>query len=105
VRQYVEQNVEEGMTLKIFLNTDAEAAFILYDDDGVSFDYEQGRFSLRELHAVFRDGVLTVDYPREVHVETLQAHVSAKPNSLILQGEDTPFTWDDDTASLVSGNV
>lgn len=41
VRQYVQQEVDEPTTIKVFQGADGE--FTLYDDDGVSLDYLEGR--------------------------------------------------------------
>ena len=43
VRQYTNEIVNEPTTLKIF--TGADGHFILYEDDGISQDYLQGKFS------------------------------------------------------------
>jgi alpha-glucosidase/alpha-D-xyloside xylohydrolase len=41
VRQYMEQPVDEPTTIKVFRGADGE--FTMYEDDGISLDYLQGR--------------------------------------------------------------
>ena len=41
VRQYMDERVDEPTTIKVFGGADGE--FTLYEDDGVSLDYLQGR--------------------------------------------------------------
>ncbi|MBN1553222.1 MAG: glycoside hydrolase family 31 protein [Phycisphaerae bacterium] len=105
VRQHVEQNVEEGMTLKIFLNDDAQAAFTLYDDDGVSYEYEQGRFSLHELRASLNDGVLAVDYPEDIRVDRIEAHLPDKPAGLRVNGNTVEFEWNAGTKTVTAPRI
>jgi alpha-glucosidase (family GH31 glycosyl hydrolase) len=43
VKQYVDEKVEEPLTLSIFPG--ADASFLLYEDDGISFDYRSGNWT------------------------------------------------------------
>ncbi|NZA28665.1 DUF5110 domain-containing protein [Luteimonas sp. SJ-92] len=43
VQQYVDERPDAPLTLTVY--TGADGAFSLYEDDGDSYDYEQGRFS------------------------------------------------------------
>ena len=42
VKQYVDEKVDAPLELRIYPGSDGR--FVLYDDDGVSFDYERGEF-------------------------------------------------------------
>jgi len=42
VKQYVDEKVDEPLTIRIYSGNDA--AFLLYEDDGRSFDYRQGEW-------------------------------------------------------------
>ena len=42
VRQYVTQQVEEPLTVRVYPGAAGE--FVLYEDDGASFAYERGQF-------------------------------------------------------------
>jgi alpha-glucosidase (family GH31 glycosyl hydrolase) len=42
VKQYVEENVAAPLTIRIYPG--ADGCFVLYSDDGVSFDHERGQF-------------------------------------------------------------
>jgi alpha-glucosidase len=49
VRQYVNEPVEERMTIDIYPGGAPQSSFTLYEDDGVSFDYARGTFLRTEL--------------------------------------------------------
>jgi len=48
VKQYTAETTDEPLTVRVYPG--ADGSFTLYEDDGVTFDYEQGRFMRLELH-------------------------------------------------------
>jgi len=103
--QYIGQKTTEGMTLEIFIEPQGEAEFQLYDDDGVSFEYEDGKFSLHHIRAEFSQGDLTVGAPDELKIDKIIAHLTEKPNEVSLNGKAVPFTWSDLESKLECSSV
>jgi alpha-glucosidase (family GH31 glycosyl hydrolase) len=48
VKQYVEEKVDQPLSLSIYPG--ADASFLLYEDDGRSFDYRKGKWMGTQLH-------------------------------------------------------
>jgi len=59
VRQYMDEEVDEPTTIKVFGGADGE--FTLYEDDGVSLDYLQGRGTWTRMTWDDAEARLTID--------------------------------------------
>ena len=53
VKQYVEEDVDEPLTLQVYPG--ADGAFMLYEDDGVTFGYQRGEWMGIEMRWADRD--------------------------------------------------
>ena len=51
--QYADQPLQKPLTVRVYAG--ADGAFMLYDDAGDGYDYEQGKYILRELRWTDRD--------------------------------------------------
>jgi len=98
--QYTGQKTDEGMTLQIFVECDAKAEFRLYDDDGVTFDYEDGKFSLSRIRAEFCGGVLKIKAPKKLKVQRITARLEKKPRSVSLNGREVSCDWSQQDKNL-----
>ena len=58
VKQYAVQKLEQPLTLTIYPGSDGE--FVLYEDDGLSFDYAEGKFMRLRLEWQDRNRRLTL---------------------------------------------
>ena len=86
-------------------------AFDLYEDNGVSLDYEQQHAHTALAHSSGSDGVerLVIDpsqgtYPGQPQARSyqLRIHASAKPSSISVNGRDAGgWTWDAQRAVAV----
>jgi len=92
-KDYVGQKTDDALTLAIFLETGKNAAFTLYDDDGTTFEYEKGKFSLHKFTANFSGGDLRVDIPPKAGVEKIEAYLDEKPAAAFINGKKTEFAW------------
>ncbi len=90
---YVGEPSAEGYTLETHLRKDGVAEFDLYEDDGVSFAYEQGAYTLHKLRAEMSEGVLRIQAPAGLLIEGVTAHVEAYPERMEVNGERVPFEW------------
>lgn len=93
VLDYVGQPTSSGLLLKIFLEAGKSAEFNLYDDDGVSFEYEKGQFKIETFKASLERNIVRVEFPRDRQVDLLQIHVSRKPDELQINEKKTLFKW------------
>jgi len=94
VTDFVGQKTDEGLELRLYLREGGQAAFELYDDDGVSFDYERGRFTISRFEASCRDGVVEATAPVAVRVDRVAAWLESRPREMRFNGRTVPFTWD-----------
>jgi alpha-glucosidase (family GH31 glycosyl hydrolase) len=79
-------------------------SFELYEDDGVSLDYEQQHALTTFAHSSGNDGLqrLVIDptqgtYPAQPQARSyeLRIHTDARPSSVLVNGRDTrTWTWD-----------
>lgn len=93
VIQYVSQRREEGLTIEIFLEPENEANFTLYEDDGITFNYEKENFSFYHFRAIFHNGDLSIEVPKEVKIENIIAHLEEKPKQVFLNNKKLSFIW------------
>ena len=93
VVQYVGQLTDQGFTLHVFLYEQGRAEFELYDDDGVSFAYQQGQFERHLLQAELLVGKLSVMFPGELAVDAVVAHLAQEPAQVLINGRDTAGQW------------
>ncbi len=83
---------------------EAETAFVLYEDEGHSLDYQKGACTTTRL--ILRQGRFSVK-PREGAFEgmpgrrnvSLEIHLKAKPARVAVDGRDIDFSWDGRAAS------
>jgi alpha-glucosidase (family GH31 glycosyl hydrolase) len=59
VRQYTSEPVTEPTTLRVYRGADGQ--FTLYEDDGISLEYLQGKGSWTRIAWNDRDGQLTIE--------------------------------------------
>lgn len=92
VEQYVGQHAVNQLTLDIFPSTQS-AAFVVYDDDGKTYDYEKGRYLRQKVMAVRRGGQTTITlaapsgsyasplrtYLLKLHTEVRRVLLNGKP--------------------------
>jgi len=98
--QYTSEKPADPLTLWVY--TGADAAFELYEDDGVTYGYEKGVFSTISLHWDEKAGILTLgqrqgEYPgmpraREVRVvfvtkDTPIGHTPEPPAARVVRYE------------------
>ena len=100
VVQYVGQETEEGMRLEVFLEPEGRADFMLYDDDGVSFEYEQGKFATYHLQATRLGDEFAVHFPKGLHVDCVIAHLDTQPCRVAVNGCETLGNWSPDEHRL-----
>jgi alpha-glucosidase (family GH31 glycosyl hydrolase) len=93
VKDYVGQPTSEGLTLEVFVERGGTAEFVLYEDDGVSFAFENGKFRLHRLTATFHDQQLRIDVPPKVRIESIRSHLEVEPKRVALNGKEIPFDW------------
>ncbi|HWB85840.1 MAG TPA: TIM-barrel domain-containing protein [Bryobacteraceae bacterium] len=75
VRQYIEEKVDEPLTLTVYPGADGD--FVLYEDDGVSFDFEHGAFT--ELRCQWNDRA------RELLLSTPKGSKARSPRPLLVR--------------------
>lgn len=94
LRQYVEQETDEGFTLHIFIEQGNKAEFNLYKDDGITFEYQKGKFNIYKIQADYlQNGKLVIKIPDEVKIEKIYINSSQKPASVSLNEKDTSFIY------------
>ncbi len=99
--QYADQDPAGPIRLKIYPGRDAE--FTLYEDEGDSYDYEQGAFSTIDLHWSDREERLTIgprsgSYPGMPKQRRFVAEIVGRPGiaTLDYRGERLEATADED---------
>ena len=80
------------LTLDIYPSQE-KTSFTLYEDDGISFDYEKGRYALTELTSVLQNGQLSFtvgkrsgEYKLAFRDCVLQIHYRSAPSEITLDG-------------------
>ena len=91
--QYVGQKTTQGFTLHIFLHDQGQAEFELYDDDGITFDYQQGKFQRHRIHAQLEKTQLSITFPIEVKVDNIIAHLTQPPRELLVNDHPQTGVW------------
>ena len=91
VTEYVGQKTNAGYTIHIYLEDGGKAAFSVYDDDGVSFEYEQGKFSLHTITAARKGGNVTISLPAGLQVDAIILHAEKPPAKVAVDGVAVPF--------------
>ncbi|MBI4026400.1 MAG: glycoside hydrolase family 31 protein [Verrucomicrobia bacterium] len=97
---YVGQTAGEGLTLEVFMETGGSAEFSIYEDDGTTFAFEKGRFSLQRIKARFDGNRLVLETPRSLSMERALVRMEKKPESVALNGRSVPFAWAGCTAAI-----
>ena len=93
VRQCVEATTDEGFTLEVFVSPGELAEFTLYDDDGISFEYEQGAFTQPRIRAVLEGGDVVVDADEGVKVDKVIVHGANEPGTVAVNGKRVACEW------------
>ncbi len=91
VTDYVGQKTDEGHTVHVYLEEGGTAVFRLYDDDGVTFDYERGAFSLQVIEAKRKGGVVAVTMPPELEVDAVVLHMEQSPAKVTVNRASVSF--------------
>lgn len=91
VEQYVGQHPVTELTLDIFPSATA-ARFVVYDDDGTTYDYEKGQYLRQEVTASRRGGETTiaVDKPSGSYASPLRTYllrIHAAAHRVLLNGK------------------
>jgi len=94
--QYVGQKTDRGFELIVFVEPEKSAVFDLYDDDGVSFEYRNGKFTVHSFRANFVKNVLSVQAPEALKIDTVTAYLAQKPDRVRFNGKGATFTWSAD---------
>lgn len=94
-----EDNSDPNVYLDIYPST-KEAEFLLYEDDGISYNYEKGAYCETNYRAVLRENLLNVQIGKRTSPENaelsyqpvkrdyvLQLHYRAKPNSVTMDSK------------------
>ncbi len=90
---------DEKLTLHIYAQTSGEASYSLYEDDGMSFDYEQGSYLRKTFHAHFENDVVLLSIINEVNGYTpswksidIVVHGCNESTKLIVNGTELETT-------------
>jgi len=100
--QYVGQKTEEGFSLKIFIEPGKEAAFEIYDDDGISFDYMRGKYSLHKITAAYPKGGISLTAPKAVKIDKIEIWTNEKPQKVLLNGKVINGEWLPEVSKFLS---
>ncbi len=97
VMQYRKERPLDEVELYLFpTNTPSQGT--LYEDDGVSFEFEKGAFTLTTITAQNKDGVVEVnaDTQGTTQVKTWKLTIAApeKPKKILFNHQEVPFQWD-----------
>jgi alpha-glucosidase (family GH31 glycosyl hydrolase) len=91
VTDYVGQPTDAGYTVHIYLEKGGQAEFKVYDDDGVSFDYEQGKCSFHRIQAACKSGQVAISLPSGLKVDTVILHFEKPPSQISVDGSPVSF--------------
>ena len=84
--------------------SEEKSRFDYYEDDGISFDYKQGKYALSEITLIGNDKsvILTVSPHAESRVRQWRAVFAVKtsPQRVVSGGKDVPFTWNADRQEI-----
>ena len=86
VIQYVGEKNNDGYTVLVFIEQGGEAEFTLYEDDGISFEYEKGEFFLYNFTADYSGKDLTIKLPEKLKIENIIVYSEKKPENIIQNG-------------------
>lgn len=99
VVDYVGQKTGDGYELIVFINPGGTAEFTLYDDDGVSFDYEKGRFKLIRFKAKYKEDIIHVQLSHEIIVDSITVHSRNKPDRILVNNKRVEYFWNKEKMS------
>jgi len=88
VIQYTEEKTDKGFTVLIFISKGEKAEFSLYDDDGISFNYQKGNFLTYNFSAEYRGGNLIINLPEKLKIENIIVYLEKKPEKIIQKGNE-----------------
>lgn len=91
VTDYVGQETDDGYTFHVFLDYDGKAEFDLYDDDGITFDYEKGEFSIHQIKAERKGGKVILSLPPGIKTDSVVLHMEKTPSAITVKGVSVPF--------------
>jgi alpha-glucosidase (family GH31 glycosyl hydrolase) len=91
ITDYVGQRTDAGYTFHIYVDEGGQAAFSVYDDDGVSFEYERGTFSLHAIEATRQRGAVAISLPPGLKVDAIVLHLDKPPVKVTVDGVPAPF--------------
>lgn len=112
---YVDEKPLNELTLDIYPSKTKEATFELYEDDGVSLEYRQGKYAITRITSSPSDGdEITVnvaaaegDYPGMVKQREviMKIHLMNRPSSIAVNGLDSSqwqYDVDKELLSIIS---
>jgi alpha-glucosidase (family GH31 glycosyl hydrolase) len=89
--------------------SEQETRFAYYEDDGVSLDYQQGKYALSDitLKGDEKSVTLTLEPHSDTRVRQWSAVIAAKsaPCSVTSGGKAIPFTWDEERQEIHISNI
>ena len=89
--------------------SEQETRFAYYEDDGVSLDYQQGKYALSDitLKGDEKSVTLTLAPHAESRVKQWSAVIAAKsaPCSVTSGAKEIPFTWDEERLEIHISNI
>ncbi len=103
VMQYRQEREVDEVELYCY-PSEEKSRFDYYEDDGISFDYKQGKYALSEITLTGNDKsvTLTVSPHAESRVKKWRAVFAVKtsPQRVVSGGKDVPFTWNADRQEI-----
>jgi alpha-glucosidase (family GH31 glycosyl hydrolase) len=93
IKQFTAEPASEALTLTIYAGSDGE--FFLYEDDGVSFRYEQGEFIRTELRWTESTRTLLLKANRSIPERKLRIGlVNRPPKEITFTGQEKRLSFD-----------
>ncbi len=93
--QYVDEK-KEPFTCQVFLNSDGQADFDLYTDDGISYQYEKGNYRFLKFQARLTGKECRITYPeKEIKLTRIILNLPDKPQLVLVNGNSFAFQWEE----------
>ena len=101
VLQYRSERKVDELEWRLFPG-EKETGFTLYEDDGVSFDYEEGKYALTVLKMERNDDLIRIHLentyagiPSEVKKSSFRIVCEKRPVRILSCGQEIPFAYDE----------
>ncbi len=87
IRQYTGQQLDDpGMDLHITLLSNLSTEFEIYDDDGISFEYQKGAFRIVKIYAAREGSAVKVEAPDLLILRKIWIHSEGEIEEIALNG-------------------